>query len=86
MIIRASMTEDKEDNKKASYELAKLSSCYSDYLTKEDRKDMKKIKLFIFNTKERVEYLDIFQTSLNGTIQKTVKAEFNECIVKEDLL
>lgn len=78
-VIISTIKMNNQEIKMASNELAKLASCYIDYTELDGRKEVNRLKGFIFNSKTRMNAYEKFNKSLNGSAQKVVDAEFYEC-------
>ena len=78
MLITGNSADDL-DNDTASEQLAKLAWCYNLHTELNSRQERAKIKVLVFDTSERLEALEKFYQSRNGTVQRTVESTFSEC-------
>tara|TARA_R110000772_G_scaffold244238_1_gene357294 strand:+ start:7317 stop:8141 length:825 start_codon:yes stop_codon:yes gene_type:complete len=78
VLITGNSADDLDDGD-ASEQLAKLVWCYNLHTDLNSKQERAKIKALVFDTPERLEALEKFKQSRNGTIQKTVESTFSEC-------
>ena len=72
-------SEDDLDDGGAAEELSKLASCYIDYTSLNGREEVAKIRSILIDTPERMAAYEKFLMSRNGTVQRTLEANFEEC-------
>ena len=72
-------SEDDLDDGGAAEELSKLASCYIDHTSLNGREEVAKIRSILIDTPERMAAYEKFLMSRNGTVQRTLEANFEEC-------
>ncbi|KAF7768868.1 hypothetical protein PCIT_a3385 [Pseudoalteromonas citrea] len=72
-------SQDDLDDGEAAEELSKLASCYIDHTSLNGREEVAKIRSILIDTPERMAAYENFLMSRNGTVQRTLEANIEEC-------
>ena len=78
-VLVAGDSEDDLDDGGAAEELSKLASCYIDHTSLNGREEVAKIRSILIDTPERMAAYEKFLMNRNGTVQRTLEANFEEC-------
>lgn len=78
-VLVSGASDDDRDDDIASKELAKMTYCFKMHSEMDSKQQRTFIKALTLNTAERLAAWEQFNTRRNGTVQRVVLAEPNEC-------